>query len=219
MDRVEAATGYAKTNGLWELQNLLRSGWEWIELQFQQLKVDLPSLPDWQTPPWLEGVMLWLVLVMGGVLLVLLGEQIWRWALRSQHLWKRYLAQQQTLATDAPIQRSLAEWLALAQTFQAQGNFKEACRALYMALLQHLQDLQLIRLHHGWTDQEYVAQIRILGLSGHPQPELHPYETLLTTHERLCFSQSEISEQDFLACSQAYEQITAASSLGPNPSH
>lgn len=206
------ASGYAKTNGFWELQNLIRNGWEWLELQFQQFRVDLPSLPDWQAPAWLEGVVLWLILVLGGTILVLCGEQVARWGLRSLRQWRRYQANQEARPLQAQPQRTLAEWLAIAQEYQHQGNFKEACRALYMALLQRLQDTQLIRFHLGWTDQEYAAQIQGLAGANPSHPGQQPYETLLYTHERLCFSQSEILEQDYLACYQAYEQIATESS-------
>jgi hypothetical protein len=205
---IGTTSGFATTSWLWELQKLFQNAGEWIWLQINKVQVDLPDLPAWTLPDWWEKVVLWLILVALGIVLVLLAEQIWQWSQRSQWTWLRYYARRNITDLPSSVSLSAGEWFTQAQQYQQQHNFKEACRSLYMALLQRLQESQVLTALPSRTDQEYATQLQALqptkGISA-----LQPYQTLLITHEQLCFSDREISAQDFQHCYQAYQAILA----------
>lgn len=71
----------------------------------------------------------------------------------------------------------LAQADAAAQT----GNFSEALRQLYKALLYHLNRQRLVRFDHSLTNQEYLRQIR-------PYPALYnSFHTLTSLAERIVY--------------------------------
>ena len=82
-----------------------------------------------------------------------------------------------------------------------QGNYSEACRCLYIATLQQLHEKKILRHKSSRTDGEYL---QLLQLSVTP---IQPYETLITTHEQLCFNNTEVQEENYQQCQQAYREI------------
>lgn len=95
---------------------------------------------------------------------------------------------------------SLAEWLRQAHVTQQQGDYRTACRALYMATLQQLSERGLISQALSRTDGEYLHLVQTQNL---PQP----YQILIRTHERLCFDQVAASPEIYDRCWQAYQEI------------
>jgi hypothetical protein len=73
-----------------------------------------------------------------------------------------------------------------------------------MAMLQRLNDTGIVQHEPSRTDGEYL-QLLIQQL---PQPR--PYQTLLMTHQQLCFSNVEASPSLFEQCQQAYREIEAS---------
>jgi hypothetical protein len=71
-----------------------------------------------------------------------------------------------------------------------------------MAMLQRLNDSGLAPHHSSRTDGEYLQLVQQLS-----QPQ--PYQTLIMTHQRLCFSNAEVSSAVFEQCQQAYREIEA----------
>lgn len=98
----------------------------------------------------------------------------------------------------APL--TVAEWLKRSRTAHQQRDYREACRALYMAALQRLNDAHSIPQEASRTDGEYLHLVQTLRPS-------HAYQMLIHTHERLCFSQTAISAETFDRCWQAYQEI------------
>ncbi|HSF76258.1 MAG TPA: DUF4129 domain-containing protein [Microcoleus sp.] len=95
---------------------------------------------------------------------------------------------------------SLAEWLLRAQKLQQQGKYRQACRCLYMTVLQRLNDAGTVVDQPSRTDGEYLELIQQL-----PQPV--PYETVIRIHEQLYFGNAEADALTFEQCQQAYQQI------------
>jgi hypothetical protein len=93
---------------------------------------------------------------------------------------------------------------------QRQGNYREACRSLYMALLQKLDEAQVIPQQASRTDGEYLQQIETLYVRSRLS-DVAPYRTLILTHEQLCFGNTEISDAEFRDCQQAYQEIHSPS--------
>jgi hypothetical protein len=178
----------------WQLQQLGRRFTEWQESLLPQPVPNAPSVPQADFG-WLKGV-LWLCLF-GIVALVV--YQLYRWLqpylnLSSARQWgDRH-------SSTPPGPQSIADCLKQARLFQEQGNYREACRALYLAMLLRLHDYQLIPTDPSRTDGEYDRMVAYF-------PQADAYQTLLRTHEGLQFGNAVISQQQFNNCQQAYRQI------------
>lgn len=188
---------FEKTNWSWQLSQLQQQVGEWLELQFSKFNAVLPS-PNWSFPGWLAEllrVLAWLGL---GLLAIWLIWQVW-WRLEP-YLYPLLAAENTT--TQALNQTSTATWLERSQFSLRQGNYREACRCLYLAMLQRLHDTGMISHQSSRTDGEYWQLVQQL-------PQSQAYQTLITTHEQLCFSNAEILPETFEQCSQAYREIAA----------
>lgn len=174
----------------WQVRLLSQRFAEWIEVRFSSTR--LPVVPDWQVSPDLIVTLCWIVLAAIALWL------IWQMTrLIAPH------ARSQSLRLRPPVaDRSLnaADWLRQAQQQQQQGNYPEACRSLYLAMLQRLDETQQVPIAPSRTDGEYWQCVRQL-----PQPQL--YQLLIQTHEQVCFGSQPITIENFRSCQQAYEQI------------
>lgn len=202
---------FEENSWTWQGQQWGQQLQEWWELQTQLLGKNLPdfSPPDWLKnlglPLWVYQLIFWLLLGLALVWLIwqLISvgmpyfKKIWhRFAKRS--LWESPLLI--TSPQVKPKHLSVAKWLKRSQQFQAQGNHSEACRCLYFALLQQLDDHGTIPQRISRTDREYQQL-----LAAFPEDSL--YQILLTTHEELCFGLQPISPEKFTQCQQALETI------------
>ena len=170
---------------------------EWVELQFSQLG----SVPEWNGPGWsinapwiveLIKVLFWLML---GIFLIWLGWRMWQ-------ILKPYLPKPgaNVLKTRIPeSESSVAIWVQRSQEYFRQSNYREACRCLYMAMLQRLSDSGIAPHEPSRTDGEYSQLIQHL-------PQSQSYQTLITTHEQL-FGSAEILPETFARCRQAYRDL------------
>jgi hypothetical protein len=198
-----SAGAFEKSNFGWQLQQLQQQAGEWLELQFSQFKLPKVSWPsgsvDWSWLLWVSWALFWITL---GLLLSWL-------ALRLLRLWPELrrafpsLLGNSAMPKATPLESQLtpAAWQQRANEFQRQGNYREACRSLYMAMLQRLHDTGTAVNQPSRTDGEYRQLIE-------PIPAGEPYEILLLTHERLCFGTSVATPEDFRRCQQAYRQIS-----------
>ena len=75
--------------------------------------------------------------------------------------WKRNLQRKAKgmLAADEP-ERTLDEWLALAEKLTAEGKYREAVRCLYLACLLRFDEHLVARFDRGQTNWEHLARIR-----------------------------------------------------------
>jgi hypothetical protein len=202
-----SADAYEKTNLGWQVQLLQQQIGEWLELKLSQAQHSLPnfSLPSWlrnlSLPSWLPKAIFWVIVAL---FLTWVGWQIWR-------LWGKHLrglsSQLRNLAEKPASGRvrelTMSEWLRRASQFQRQGNYREACRCLYMAMLQQLNDTGIAPALASRTDGEYLQLTQDLF-------QHQSYQTLVTTHEQLCFGNAEISQPIFEQCQQAYREISRA---------
>ncbi|MGA9380929.1 MAG: DUF4129 domain-containing protein [Phormidium sp.] len=195
-----AAESFEKTNLGWEFQQQMQRFNEWFELMLSRNQNQLPEV-NW-SPELLEFLwllvrgILWLIV---GLLLIWLGRKIWR-------SWKKYydyfpdlenLAESKTAGTN---KLKVSAWIERSRKFYRQGNYQEAVRCLYMAMLQRLNDQGIILDETSRTDGEYRQLIQNL-------PNREAYQVLLNTHEQLCFANSPISLEIFERCQQAYQEI------------
>lgn len=197
------AMGEFREDGIqWRILKWNQQLGEWLEVLFG--RDGSPSeASDWIWPEVLATIVLRSFQVLSALLLVWI---LWQLALMlipplRQLRWSRQGSATPTISSRS---HSLEEWLQLAQGSRQRGNYGEACRALYMALLRHLHDHQILPDQPSRTDGEYLRQL--ISLQTQPLPA---YELLIATHERLCFDRATpISATTTDQCFQALHQIT-----------
>ena len=192
------SAGEFEKNSLgWQLLQLQKQVGEWWELQLSRS----PNLPS---PPGLAGwavdlfkAIAWLIL---GLLVFWLVWQLWR--VLEPYLYSLISSRPTTRVTKQPEVLSKDAWFALAQSYFNQGNYREGCRCLYMAMLQHLHQSAIAPEQKSRTDGEYLQLVNSL-------PQSQSYRTLINTHEQLCFGNADILPETFARCEQAYREIAS----------
>ncbi|BAU12947.1 hypothetical protein LEP3755_34830 [Leptolyngbya sp. NIES-3755] len=193
-----AAEQFQKSDFNWQLQQFFRQVGEWIELNFPQVQPpNAPDVPNWWFPSWWLEAGFWTVI---GLFVLWLGFQIYlavrSYLTRNQAQMAKFLDRR----SNAEKELSIAQWVRSAQEFQQQGNYREASRALYMAMLQRLNETKLIPGDQSRTDREYSRLVQLL-------PQSDSYQMLLETHELLYFSNAPISAEMFDRVQKAYGNI------------
>ncbi len=195
-----ASGTFEKSSADWWIQQRQQQVGEWLESLFSGLRLGNLGGEDWALPEWFLQGFFWTVIV---GLVAGLGWQLYQ-------ILKPYVdgylrrGRGRSPSSFTPVTQSAAEWLERSRYAQQQGNYREACRSLYMASLQHLSDRHLIRQEESRTDGEYLSLILQIDP---PQIHSNPYQLLIRTHERLCFSDAAISAETFERCWQAYQEI------------
>lgn len=186
---------FTKTTPGWQFELLQRQFGEWIEFQLRGIRT--PLFPQGRIPPQVLEILFW-------VLVIILSAWIcWKLLPRLEALWlsiQQTPELQKTRSPSGQTDYSVAQWLQQAQELQQQGHYGAACRAFYMAMLQRLHDTKLILHNSGRSDGEYLALIQNLTQTA-------SYQTLIQTHEQVCFGNAEITENSYLQCQQAYQEI------------
>ncbi len=188
--------GFQKTSLSWQMRHYWRQVSEWLEALLASS--DTPTV-DWQpnlSPTWLQILLLTLL----GLCLWLGLRTLLPRVVRMVQYYRSRLQSSQTLPSPSV---TAATWLKQAQAYQQRGNYREACRSVYLAMLQRLDETQRVPQSPSRTDGEYRTIV-----TRFQQPT--PYITLLTIHERLCFSNATISNEEFQTCRQAYRELDQA---------
>lgn len=188
---------FEKTSLDWQLQQFSQRLGEWFERLLDSRTPNRPNLGLPEFPEWLFRGLFWLMVI---------GTVAWAsWQL--YELLEPYLATywrsgrgNPSIAISSQPERSLAEWVRQARTAQQQGDYRAACRALYMATLQQLSDRGMISQELSRTDGEYLNLMQTQNLP-------RPYQVLIRTHERLCFDRVPASLEVYNRCWQAYQEI------------
>ncbi|HEY9905306.1 MAG TPA: DUF4129 domain-containing protein [Candidatus Sericytochromatia bacterium] len=200
-----STSSFEKNSLGWQLYQLQQRIGEWWELQTSRF---VPNLPNTSSPSWLKSPLLWTIAKVAfwlvlAFLLSWAALQIMRRLSPYFYGWRNQLHKSTDKARTPNSEASVTSWLQRSQKFQQQGNYREACLCLYMAMLQRLNDTGIAKDQASRTDGEYLQLVQQL-----PQPQ--PYQTLLMTHQELCFSNTEASRSLFDECQQAYREIEAS---------
>lgn len=192
-------TTFKETTWVWQLQQFWQQTSEWWEARTNlDPNLDLPEPPDWQPSEAVLRVLFW------GVVLVAATILFWRLCQWLGPYWRQWRSQELLGGLRRGRQsrppQNLTYWIQQADKLCRQQNYRGACRALYIALLQRLHESQVIPQQLSRTDQEYWQILQ-------SQPKSAAYAILILTHERLCFSNRTITETDFRACQQAYREL------------
>ncbi|OWY68828.1 hypothetical protein B7486_24205 [cyanobacterium TDX16] len=182
----------------WQLSQLQQQVGEWLELQTMRLNKNIPQLPE-GIPSWLVEGLKAISWIAAFALLLWLVRYVWR-RLESYFIELKTRRAVGGKTTSRTSEMPVEAWLKRSQTYFDRGNYREACRCLYMATLQLLHERAIVRHQPSRTDREYLQLVQQL-------PQSQSYRTLITTHEQLCFSDSEVLSETFERCQQAYREI------------
>ncbi len=195
-----SAKSFDKTSFGWQIQQLQQRVGEWLEVKFSPaLSKAVNSLGF---PEWVWDILVkigWLILAF---VMAWLGLQIYR-QLRpylESLMFPIRDRQKSTVTVDKSLLYTVAEWLQQAQKWRSQGNYSEACGALYMALLLRLSDAEIVPAQASRTDREYLKLIAKI-------PSCQPSKLLIATHEQIRFSDASISSETYELCQQAYQDV------------
>ena len=145
----------------------------WVGKSLEKLgKIELPKTDMSGPNLHLAAAPYFLIYVVWGVLIAILLFLLF---LAFRHFsWKRNLQRKAKamLAVDEP-ERSLDEWLSMADKLTAEGKFREAVRCLYLACLLRFDEHLVARFDRGQTNWEHLARIQAsaklpLGLDFEP---------------------------------------------------
>jgi Domain of unknown function (DUF4129) len=191
------ADSFDKTSTGWFFQQLQQRLGEWFETSFEKNPGSLPNL-DWLS---------WLIPVVQFIFWLLLGAfglwLLWQLALVLQPAWqeRRRKPLSGLSETDQTMPVYLAtEYLKQAQAFQKQGKYREAARALYLAMIQTLNEKQVVLEQPSWTDGEYRTLTQRL-------PQAPACKLLIDTHEQILFGETQTTAQTVEQLQQAYQEI------------
>lgn len=199
----ESLSNYEKSNWGWILSQWQQQLGEWVQYQLQRFD---RNLPDW-SPNWslsknfvdFLGILYWIIL---GLFIAWAIWRLWREFSPYIYAWladEGFSSEKDKEKTIPDL--SVETLISRSQSLYRQGNYSEACRCLYIATLQQLHEKKILRHKSSRTDGEYL---QLLQLSVTP---MQPYETLITTHEQLCFNKIEVQEENYQQCQQAYREI------------
>jgi Domain of unknown function (DUF4129) len=197
-----SADAFEKTSWGWQISQFQQQVGEWFEYQMSRFNWN-PELPGgWRISSWMWNLLnltFWFLLIL---FLVWVVWRLWRELRPYFYSWLSQLKHSPGVRVKTTENElSVGKWWARSQEFYRQGNYREACRCLYFAMLQHLHDKAILPQKLSRTDGEYL---QLLQMSATP---MQPYETLITTHEQLCFGNTEILLENYEHCQQAYQEI------------
>ena len=198
----------ATTSWAWQLQQVVRNGTEWWELQTQGMG---DRLAGWELPDWLEGwpqldwptLLAWaiwgllvLVVCLGAIALLRQSPQFHDW-------WQQWRGRVRSPASPRSVPPpTLDQWLVQAEQARQRGDYEAACRCLYQALLQLLSDRHIAPVQQSRTDGEY----RQLVAGQRRSPD---YQLIFRTHEQIQFGGHPATLDMAERCQRAYRAILA----------
>ncbi|NJO31283.1 MAG: DUF4129 domain-containing protein [Richelia sp. SL_2_1] len=175
----------------------------WLESVFSPFNRILPDIsPQWNIDERLLNVLKILFWIALGLFLTWIASQLWREFRPYFYTWwgkfNRF-----SIGNGKPSETQLSSttWLSRSQQLYLQGNYRDACRLIYLAALQYLHEKAILPHKRSRTDGEYLQLLELSATS------IQPYYTLITTHEQLCFDEKEIVSDNYEQCQQAYQQI------------
>ena len=184
-----------KTSWRWQLEQLQQQLGEWIEVKLRSNDRDL-QLDIF--PPWLGALLVRLTWLILAGLIIWFGYRVIYPYLKK---WIERNQQSRSLLDVASVPAyTVVQLLDKSQQFQRDGDYTQASRWLYLAMLQRLNDAKLIPHQFSRTDREYLQLLRAV-------PIIDIGEILVSIHEQLHFGNKQIEITEFNKCQQAYQQI------------
>ena len=194
---------WEKTTWEWELYLFNQRIQQWLEYQYSQLFKNIPENSRFSISEQILEilqVLFWLILVL---LLAWVIWRLWQEFYPEIHTWWKNLNSRfgHPSTPDSPPQLSGNFLLSKSQEFYHQGDYQKACQFLYFSMLQQLHERAIALQEPSRTDGEYL-QLLLGNVAS-----IQPYETLITTHEQLCFSNHKVSAENYQHCLHSYQEL------------
>jgi hypothetical protein len=132
-----------------------------------------------------------------------LGFLIW-YAVRHFRWSKRLQRKASTLMEDSEPERTLDEWLELADRLEAEGKYREAVRALYLACLLRFDEALVARFDRGQTNWEHLYRIE----SSSRKPEGLDFRTPTGLFDRVWYGHQGRGREEVIQFRNWYVNIT-----------
>jgi hypothetical protein len=173
----------------------------WLEKILDRLPWQARTIVDVTDPwsnLWVQGV-LWvgtlLLLVRGVISLV---RRLHRLPTKAEDATRIILGEPVAPDLDAD------DLLAHAQTAAEAGDWRQAVRKVYIALLYELDRQKVLSLNPAWTNREYLSAVRT---QAYLYPAMHE---LTDCFDRLWYGQHQGSQKDYERCLLRYQEARAA---------
>jgi Domain of unknown function (DUF4129) len=208
-----ASDRFEKNSIGWQLQQVKQSVGEAIEQFLSNLRFN-PKTPKPQAPPnidlnWLSY---WRYFLVAVVVLLLVAWLVWWLGPMVRGAVARWQQREVLLESGPQVPtRSASLLIQDARDYGAQGNYREACRALYLATLQQLNDRKILQHQLSRTDGEYARMVEPLNAA-------KAHQTILNIHEQITFRPGPVDAATFKACEQAYGAIDKTVETPPSKS-
>lgn len=147
----------------------------------------------------------WLVYLMWAVLAGAVGVLLY---IAATHIkWQNSLTRKaKALLEEDEPDRTVDEWLQLADDHAAAGRFREAVRALYLACLLRFDESDVARFDRGQTNWEHLARIEA---SSNLPPEIE-FRSPTQRFDRIWYGYQTEGQPDVDLFRNWYQTITAA---------
>lgn len=195
---MSSSFNFEKTNPAWDLRLWQQRSSEWFERILSSWQpIDSPdSLNNPVRPPTIPA-QLW-TLIFWLLVLALVTTIVWN----LYPIVHRYLTKSQPerplASSPKPIHRTQNQWLQQAKKAQSQGDYTQACRALYFAMVTKLQDQTLLSKDPSLTNGEYRRLLKTRSAS---------YRTLINAHDESLYTDRPITQDRYAECDRAYRDI------------
>lgn len=179
-------------------QNWLANAAERLQRLFHHESPDTPRLniPQVGAPGWLVPFA-WFVL--GAALVGFIA-----YALRFVSLSKLKKRQARAMLEDDEPERTLDEWLALADQFEREGKYRDAVRALYLSCLLKFDERNIARFVRGQTNWEHLARIE----SSPKKPAGLDFREPTKTFDRVWYGYKVRGQEDIVEFRSWYRSIS-----------
>ncbi len=158
------------------------------------------------------GPIFWMVL--GGIALAVVAALLWAWWKQRSDLPAQAKPPEETAKlpaeapAPAPQEQTPTAWFRQAEELARAGQFKEAVRALFHAILSLLHRQQLLRCAATRTNGEYLREIRLAANAPAGLPE--PFERLTRRFDRLWYGDREGTTMEYSSCRELAEEVRQA---------
>jgi hypothetical protein len=203
---------FEKNSISWQLQQFKQSVGEGIEQFLANLRFNPPPSGDSpKTPNWDLGWLLyWRYFLLTVVLLLALAWLVWwLWPIAKEVIDRWRQRQGPEVAGPYQSARSASLLAQDARDYGTRGNYREACRALYLAMLQQLNDRKILQNQPSRTDGEYTRLVE-------PLKTAQAHQRILEIHEQITFRPGPVDAATFKACETAYNTIDQAAENPPS---
>ena len=191
-------SNFEKTNPAWDLRLWQQRSSEWFERILASWQPsDSPDSPTNPVQPLTIPAQLWAA-IFWLLVLALVTTIVWNLYPIVQRILTKVQPQGPLAPSPKPIDRTQKQWLQQAREAQSQGDYTQACRALYFAMITKLQDQTVLSKDPSLTNGEYRHLLKTRSPA---------YRTLINAHDESLYTDRPITQDRYAECDRAYRDI------------